>query len=941
MTTNNKKPTKKSTKSNGPALITVAEIVQQFATAIEDQGYVGDVPADGQWHAIAAPDDLAGKKSSSALLRLEPQIKGLVKNYYDNSVVFEWKPDGAATRLSDEEKTAAKQRRETAAADLAARQEEARITAVRLWSSAKDEGVLDHPYIRNRHPHMIPQSDRSQDIAPIRLAGDELIVPMFNVGNGELQAVERITPSGDKFFLKDSKTAGCCFVIGDRRGVDRLKKAGHYGRTVILTEGVATGFAVNVALGGREPVVVCFSIGNIKTVIEMLQRHYALKVIVAADNDLATAAAGKGNPGVDKANKIAESTCHVAVAVPPIAGDFADLIKPENGGPAAVAEVIRAAIVKVNMPVPARPGWAASQNLPARVPPTGRRPSTTGAVELTVPAPPAEAVETPAGAGHFDKGEAEITHTEPSGEASESEPAPEIKLNGASDPADGESEPDDGSAGDGPPPADPEPDDGPLSVDSDDKQAMRALLDRMNEQFCVLPFGSNGRILTFEKTPQDHREMAKLFHPNDFTFLHDKYKIWTPGKKENDPPTAVGRGKWWLSHQNRRQHRGVIFMPNQKKVVQGYLNLWRGFAVTPKEGNWSLLREHVFNVLANRNQKMFDYIIYWTAFLYQHPEVPAETVLVFIGEEGVGKGVWGRTLCRSFGQHGLQISSSNQLVGKFNAHLMDCVFLFADEALWPGERSMEGTLNRIITEGTLTIEKKGEDTVQVPNHLHIVMCSNADWVVPASKDGRRYAPNHVNPEFKGNPEYWNALYYEINHDGLEAMMFDLIHMDIGDWHPRIGVPQTEALAEQKHLSLRDEDQYWFAMLQNGELPQQVASFYPDAIQFHQNIVRRASTASLREQAGNLVPRMKGWSETRFIRILKSHDCKNVKIDIPWCNAVKSPNGISTGERLKSQLRGWEFPPLAEARQAWDDRLNIQHEWESTSTGDWVFPADVM
>ena len=40
------------------------------------------------------------------------------------------------------------------------------------------------------------------------------------------------------------------------------------------------------------------------------------------------------------------------------------------------------------------------------------------------------------------------------------------------------------------------------------------------------------------------------------------------------------------------------------------------------------------------------------------------------------------------GQHALKISNAKHLVGNFNSHLRDCVFLFADEAFFAGDDSM-------------------------------------------------------------------------------------------------------------------------------------------------------------------------------------------------------------------------------------------------------------
>ena len=49
----------------------------------------------------------------------------------------------------------------------------------------------------------------------------------------------------------------------------------------------------------------------------------------------------------------------------------------------------------------------------------------------------------------------------------------------------------------------------------------------------------------------------------------------------------------------------------------------------------------------------------------------------------------------------------------------------------------------MITEPTLAIERKGQDTETVPNMLHILMASNNQWIVPAGLDERRFAGGTV------------------------------------------------------------------------------------------------------------------------------------------------------------------------------------------------------
>ena len=47
----------------------------------------------------------------------------------------------------------------------------------------------------------------------------------------------------------------------------------------------------------------------------------------------------------------------------------------------------------------------------------------------------------------------------------------------------------------------------------------------------------------------------------------------------------------------RRQYQGVVFEP--KGNVPEFFNLWEGYAVDPKPGEWALFRHHIEDVIAN------------------------------------------------------------------------------------------------------------------------------------------------------------------------------------------------------------------------------------------------------------------------------------------------------------------------------------------------------
>lgn len=303
-------------------------------------------------------------------------------------------------------------------------------------------------------------------------------------------------------------------------------------------------------------------------------------------------------------------------------------------------------------------------------------------------------------------------------------------------------------------------------------------------------------------------------------------------------------GKWWLGHQHRKDYETVTFEPDKvpgeyhikdkfkfQKNEQGedkyktYFNMWEGFGIVPKQGNWKRICKHIYTVLCNKDITKFNYVMRWFAWSVQYPGQRAEVALIFKGKKGAGKGVILQSFVKIFGRHGMAISNREHLVGKHNAHLSTCSFLLSDEAYHPGDKEVEGILKNIITEPSLTTEPKFQGLKIGKNCLHIVMSTNADWVIPATEDERRYFINEVDNSWaKGScpdtirENYFDKLYEEIACGGLEAMLYDLLKINLTDWHPRKAVPETEELRKQIAMSLPKIRYAFMVMLDDGIFP---------------------------------------------------------------------------------------------------------------------------
>jgi Bifunctional DNA primase/polymerase, N-terminal/Family of unknown function (DUF5906)/Primase C terminal 2 (PriCT-2) len=432
-----------------------------------------------------------------------------------------------------------------------------------------------------------------------------------------------------------------------------------------------------------------------------------------------------------------------------------------------------------------------------------------------------------------------------------------------------------------------EPTEEPLS-EAEEPAQLKNIVDEINEKhFLIRNIGGKCMVGEMVPDPASSGQMLSLQGADAFRTWRSNQYVIVRDNDGNAKRRAVA--SYWLQHPRRRGYEGVDLVPNApEELPSGKLNLWRGFGVKAKQGKWQLMRDHICYVLADGDPQAAEYILRWTAWAFQHPGEPAEVALVQRGGKGSGKGVFGNSVARCFGEHALHIFNQNHLTGKFNGHLRSCLFLFCDEAYWAGDKKGESVLKGLITERSLVIEQKGIDPIQWPNRLHVLMAANAEWVVPASCDERRFAVFDVSPRYaqgaapnEEREAYFNALHAERENGGVEAMLYDLLHRDLGKWHPR-QVYQTEGLRRQKERSLSPLNQWFVDLLQEGKLP------------WYSNGGRDSTTTRLLvDDAKKRVPRLRDLSDQVLADFLKDRGCTRYR---------------------DSQVRGWKFRPLGNSAQ---------------------------
>jgi hypothetical protein len=131
----------------------------------------------------------------------------------------------------------------------------------------------------------------------------------------------------------------------------------------------------------------------------------------------------------------------------------------------------------------------------------------------------------------------------------------------------------------------------------------------------------------------------------------------------------VSGGLYWRKSPQR--NKVVIVFKPDGKATRGEYNQWLGFAVVPRRG-WRKMRRllhHIWRIICRCDKGKFKYLIKWLAFAVQHPDKPAETVIVLKNrKEGAGKSTLSNVMLEIFGRdrHGAVIDDGERFTGRFN-----------------------------------------------------------------------------------------------------------------------------------------------------------------------------------------------------------------------------------------------------------------------------------
>lgn len=435
----------------------------------------------------------------------------------------------------------------------------------------------------------------------------------------------------------------------------------------------------------------------------------------------------------------------------------------------------------------------------------------------------------------------------------------------------------------------------------------------LNDKFAVIGnLGGKCRVVeeVFDESLKRTRMVKYTFE--DF---RNRYMNQHETVQSGDKVRLVPVGKWWLEHPKRRQYDRLVFAPGQD--IDGAYNLWRGFGFNaiPSSAHESFL-DHLLTIICGGYQEYYDYLIGWMAQAVQRPDLPGMTAFVMRGRPGTGKSFFAKHFGQLFGRHFLHVSNAAHLVGNFNSHLRDSIVVFGDEAFYAGDKKHESVLKTLITEETLIIEAKGVDAEACPNYTHLILASNSAWVVPVGAADRRFFIVDVSESRERDTKYFGGLARDLENGGYEALLHYLLHYDLSVFNVQ-DVPETDALTEQKTMTMEPHEEWWMQCLQECRLGTEVWHTQPMANEIlWLSYVEHCATVS---------------SYKMVNRYVLGHFLSRVCPDGYPKSGRKRIDGV--------QARSRQFPPVQLCRASWDifNKTHIKWDDPTDDAGDADLP----
>ena len=226
--------------------------------------------------------------------------------------------------------------------------------------------------------------------------------------------------------------------------------------------------------------------------------------------------------------------------------------------------------------------------------------------------------------------------------------------------------------------------------------------------------------------------------------------------------------------------------------------------------------DHVHDIICSKNDEYYNYVINWISFIFQNPSGKTETVILLTGPYGTGKNTFTNPICELLGDYANDNTKLENLTGTFNASILYKKLLVCNEAkAFSSNKKFDNeVMKTLITESTIDITKKFQETLHQENIANFILLSNNYAPIPIEQGDRRYFVLEVSSDKMKDFNYFHQLkqLYEIP-AFYENLLTFFMKNDISSWDRR-RIPMTERKKEIIEFTKSQETVFIQAFIQD-------------------------------------------------------------------------------------------------------------------------------
>jgi hypothetical protein len=238
----------------------------------------------------------------------------------------------------------------------------------------------------------------------------------------------------------------------------------------------------------------------------------------------------------------------------------------------------------------------------------------------------------------------------------------------------------------------------------------------------------------------DYRDTSRtyLFHEEDDEFMQiDRGAIWV----------QFGDREAFKAYMSQNACSAIIEYEPQSKEKRlyrrgkyNYFNvyekpLWLTKIHPTETSSLPNVYEAFFRHLTDNDTASYEYLLDWLANSLQNRN---RTILVAIGEQGIGKGVLGDIMKELHGEKNYSKTNDGVFKERFNGPLLYKTLVHVDE-IKIGNNDVAYNRLKDVVNDTLQIEEKCKNQVTINNHASFYICSNNLDAIPIEDGQRRFS----------------------------------------------------------------------------------------------------------------------------------------------------------------------------------------------------------